>query len=197
MGRAHWLRAEGRVPDQSRNNKERTTEGKATQGGWGGTSSGTARINTHTTRKYEEPTRTDASNATEEYTRSDTVQNIHYGGNYRPPESLPSASSPIATSLSTYIIAANTTIACAFAPTAATTTTTIAQCHSISVGERIIAATWARDDITPSASIGSFINFSTFTRILNNIPCDGFIAAIRRQRCCVCAIAAVVLGERI
>ena len=98
VGRAHWLRAEGRVPDRSRNNKERTTEGKATQGGWGGTSSGTARINKHTTHKYEEPTRIDASNATEEYTRSDTVQNIHYGGNYRSPESLPSASSSIALS---------------------------------------------------------------------------------------------------
>ena len=94
VGRAHWLRAEGRVSDRSMSNNGRTTEGEATRG----TSSGTARINTHTTRKYEEPTRTDASNATEEYTRSDTVQNIHYGGNYRSPESLPSASSPIALS---------------------------------------------------------------------------------------------------
>ena len=93
------LAAEEGATDRGMNTTGRTTEEEATWGGWAGeTSSGTARINKYTTHKYEEPTRIDASNATEEYTRSDTVQNIHYGGNYRSPESLPSASSPIALS---------------------------------------------------------------------------------------------------
>ena len=54
VGRAHWLRAEGGVSDRSKNNKERMTEGEATLGARRGTSSGTARINTHTTHKNEE-----------------------------------------------------------------------------------------------------------------------------------------------